>query len=139
MAFSLPRSLRRSQRNKFVVVALSLIVVIQLMAVAVSGFTARQSSIAVAEDAIARDGDTTIESILRHMEPAEQSVEVTSRLLGSNLLDTSNPGLERYLYTQLTVMPQMTGAFVGYPDGSFVFVATELFCVNGVEKFVVAR
>lgn len=117
-------SLPRSQRNRYVVVALSLIVLIQLLAVAVSGYSARQNSIAVAEDAIARDGDTTIESILRHLEPAEQSVEITARLLASNLLDTSNPGLERYLYTQLSVMPQMTGAFVGYPDGSFVFVAT---------------
>ncbi len=121
MALSLPRS----QRNKYVVVALTLVVLIQLIAVAVSGFSARQNSIAVAEDAIARDGDTTIESILRHLDPAEQSVEVTARLLASDLLDTSNPGLERYLYTQLSVMPQMTGAFVGYPDGSFVFVATE--------------
>ncbi len=118
-------SLPRSQRNKYVVVALALIVLIQMIAVAVSGFAARQSSIAVAEDAIARDGDTTVESILRHLDPAEQSVEVTARLLASGLVETSNPGLERYLYTQLTVMPQMTGAFVGYPDGSFVFVATE--------------
>ncbi len=118
-------TLPRSQRNKYVVVALSLIVVIQLIAVAISGFSARQSSVAVAEDAITRDGETTIESILRHLEPAEQSVEVTARLLASDLVDTSNPGLERYLYTQLSVMPQMTGAFVGYPDGSFVFVATE--------------
>ena len=121
MAHSLPRS----QRNKFVVVAVALIVLIQLFAVAVSGFSARQSSIAVAEDAIARDGETTIESIQRHLDPAEQSVEITAHLLASNLVDTSNPGLERYLYTQLSVMPQMTGAFVGYPDGSFVFVATE--------------
>ncbi len=118
-------SLPRSQRSKYIVVALSLIVLIQLIAVAISGFSARQSSIAVAEDAIARDGKTTIESILRHLDPAEQSVEVTARLLAAGLVETSNPGLERYLYTQLSVMPQMTGAFVGYPDGSFVFVATE--------------
>ncbi|NND02966.1 MAG: diguanylate cyclase [Acidimicrobiia bacterium] len=118
-------ALLRSQRNRYVVVALALILVIQLVAVTFSGFVARQSSIAVAEDAIAREGETTIESILRHLDPAEQSVEVTSRLLAGGLVDTSNPGLERYLYTQLSVMPQATGTFVGYPDGSFVFVATE--------------
>ena len=123
MPFTL--SLPRSQRSKYIVVALALIVLIQLIAVAISGYSARQSSIAVAEDAIARDGKTTIESILRHLDPAEQSVEVTARLLASGLVETTNPGLERYLYTQLSVMPQMTGAFVGYPDDSFVFVATE--------------
>ncbi len=118
-------SLPRSQRNKYIVVALALIVLIQLFAIAVSGFSARQSSIAVAEEAIVQDGETTIESIQRHLGPAEHSVEITSRLLASELVDTSSPGLERYLYTQLLVMPQMTGTFVAYPDGSFVFVATE--------------
>ena len=117
--------LPRSQRNKFVVVALGLVVLIQLLALVISGYLARQSSIAVAEDAITRDGETTIESVLRHLDPAEQSVEVTSRLLAAGLVETSSPGLERYLYAQLSVMPQMTGAFVGYPDGSFVFVATD--------------
>ncbi len=121
MAISLPRS----QRNKYIVVALTLIVLIQLFAIAVGGFSARQSSMSVAADAIVQDGETTIETIQRHLGPAEQSVEITARLLAAGLVDTSSPGLERYLYTQLLVMPQMTGTFVGYPDGSFVFVATE--------------
>ena len=114
-----------SLRGKLVVCALALVIVIQLFAVVVSGRAAETSSIAVAEDAIQRDGQTTVQSILRHLEPAEQSVEVTARLLAGDVLDLSAPGLEQYLYTQLAVMDQVNGAFVGFPDGSFVFVNKE--------------
>ena len=76
-------------------------------------------------DAISRVGDSTIESIVRHLDPAEQSVGVTSRLIEQGILDLSSPGLERYLFTQLAVMQQMTGAFVGFPDGGFAFVSRE--------------
>lgn len=106
-------------------IAVLLLVVLQLFAVLVSGFGARSSSVNVARDAIRREGNTVVESILRHLDPAEQSVDVTTRLLRDSLIDTSSPGLEQYLFTQLVVLPQMTGAFVGYPDGSFVFVSLD--------------
>jgi diguanylate cyclase (GGDEF)-like protein len=112
-------------RSLVVGVALLLLVGLQLFAVVVSGFSARSSAIDVARDAIGRVGDTTIESILRYLAPAEQSADVTAQLLSADLLDTTSPNLERYLYTQLAVMPQMTGAFVGFPDGAFVFVTRE--------------
>jgi diguanylate cyclase (GGDEF)-like protein len=119
------RAPARRLRSVVVGVALLLLIVLQLFAVVVSGVSARANAVDVARDAISRVSDTTIESILRHLEPAEQSAEVTAHLLGDDLLDTSSPNLERYLYTQLAVMPQMTGAFVGFPDGGFVFVARE--------------
>jgi diguanylate cyclase (GGDEF)-like protein len=112
-------------RASIVGVAVLALVLVDLFAVTLTGVQARQESIAVARDAISREGDTTIQSILRHLEPAEQSANVTSRLLGDSLLEVTAPGLERYLYTQLAVMPQMTGAFVGFPSGDFVFVSRE--------------
>lgn len=114
-----------SLRRKHVAVAVVLLVIVQLFAVLVSGFGARASSVNGARDAIQREGHTVVESILRHLDPAEQSVEVTTRLLTDSLIETSSPGLEQYLFTQLAVMPQMTGAFIGYPDGSFVFVTLD--------------
>lgn len=121
----LSRASISSHRIRYVVIAFALVLATQLFAVIVSGSSAKNSSVAVAEDAIERESDTAIESILRHLDPAEQSVEITTRLVMSDLLETANSGLERYLYTQLAVMPQMTGAFIGYPDGSFVFVSIE--------------
>lgn len=115
----------RSSRGQHIAIAVLLLVILQLFAVSVSGIGARDSSVNVARDAIRREGNTVVESILRHLDPAEQSVDVTARLLSDSLIDTTSPGLERYLFTQLAVMPQMTGAFVGYPDGSFVFVSTD--------------
>jgi diguanylate cyclase (GGDEF)-like protein len=112
-------------RASVVGVAVLALVVVDLFAVTLTGFHARQESVAVARDAIRREGDTTIQSILRHLEPAEQSANVTARLLADALLETAGPGLDRYLYTQLAVMPQMTGAFVGFPNGEFVFVSRE--------------
>ena len=116
---------RRSPRIQHIAIAALLLVIVQLFAVFVSGFGARASAVSVARDAIQREGNTVVESILRHLDPAEQSVDVTARLLTDSLIDTSSPGLEQYLFTQLAVMPQMTGAFVGYPDKSFVFVSLD--------------
>lgn len=112
-------------RRRNVLVAVGALVILQVFAIVVSGVAARESSIAAARDGIVREGATTTESILRHLEPAEQSVEISARLLESDLIDRSTPGLEQYLFTQLAVMPQVTGAFVGYPNGEFVFVAVE--------------
>ncbi len=123
----LTRPVRSSKRLRALVIgaAALALVLLQLFALTATGVAARRASINVGRDAIGRVGDTTIQSILRHLEPAEQSAGVTSRLLADNLLDLGDPGLERYLYTQLAVMPQMTGAFVGFPDGRFVFVSRE--------------
>jgi len=112
-------------RARNILVAVAALLTLQVFAVAVSGVSARDSAVAAAREGIIREGQTTTESILRHLEPAEQSVEVTSRLLQADLIETSNSGLERYLFTQLAVMPQVTGAFVGYPSGDFVFVAVD--------------
>ncbi len=113
---------RASIRGWYLALAISLLIVVQLFAVTVSGVAARNSTIAVAQDAIGREGDTTIESVLRYLEPAEQSIEVTARLLENDILDPADQTLESYLATQLAVLPQVTGAFVGFPDGAFVFV-----------------
>ena len=121
MTFS--RSFNLRGRNVFVAVVA--LVAMQVFAVVVSGVSARDSAVAAAREGITREGQTTTEAILRHLEPAEQSVEVTSRLLQDGLIDSSSPGLERYLFTQLAVMPQVTSAFVGYPSGDFVFVAVD--------------
>ncbi|MEL6890640.1 MAG: diguanylate cyclase [Actinomycetota bacterium] len=136
----------RSPRLAYVVVAVVLLLALQLAAVAIAGVTARDQSLSVARDAISRETDTTIESILRHLEPAEQSVGVTSRLLADDLIDLDSPSLERYLFTQLAVMPQMTGAFVGFPDGAFVFVnrdedgfEAKRISIDGDDRSVVLR
>ena len=115
----------KSPRRQHIAIAVLLLVVLQMFAVLVSGFGARASAVNVARDAIQREGNTVVESILRHLDPAEQSVEVTTRLLTDSLIDTSAPTLEQYLFTQLAVLPQMTGAFVGFPDQSFVFVSLD--------------
>jgi diguanylate cyclase (GGDEF)-like protein len=105
--------------------ALLVIALVDVAAVVLSGVSARNSSVAVARDAIGRESDTTAESILRHLEPAQQSVNVTGLLLDDELIETTSPSFERYLYTQLAVMPQMTGTFVGFADGGFVFVTRD--------------
>ncbi len=115
----------RRLRLVVVGVALMLLLVTQLFAVTSTGVSARNTALSVAREAIRRESNTTVEAITRHLEPAEQSANVTARLVADSLVDLGEPGLERYLFTQLAVMPQMTGAFVGFTDGSFVFVARE--------------
>lgn len=112
-------------RGRIVLVAVAALVALQVFAILVSGVSAHDSAVAAAREGIVREGGTTSEAILRHLEPAEQSVEVSTRLLAAELIETASPGLERYLFTQLAVMPQVTGAFVAFPDGGFAFVSVD--------------
>ena len=121
----LPGSRTPTLRVRYLFVAIAALVILQVFATLVSGVSARESLVTAAREGITREGRTTIQTILRHLEPAEQSVEITARLLAADLVDTAAPGLEQYLFTQLAVMPQMTGAFVGYPNGDFVFVSVD--------------
>ncbi|MEM9041995.1 MAG: diguanylate cyclase [Actinomycetota bacterium] len=112
----------RSPRTVYLLASLALLIVLQLVATTVSSLSARDDSLAVARAAIVRETDARVGSILRYLEPAEFSVGVSARLFESDLLQPDDLVVERYLHSQLAVMPQAAGAFVGLPSGEFVFV-----------------
>lgn len=100
-----------------------MLLIIEALAVTLSGISAHNSSVAVGREAISRVGDTTIESVLRYLEPAQQSADITTQLVRDDLISLDDAALEQYLYSQLAVIPQITGTFLGFPDGNFVFVS----------------
>ena len=71
----LPGSRTPTLRARYLFVAIAALVILQVFATLVSGVSARESLVTAAREGITREGRTTIQTILRHLEPAEQSVE----------------------------------------------------------------
>lgn len=65
----------------------------------------------------------TIEATERYFGPAASVVEAAQRLLATDVLNRDRPDqLGRYLFEQLRLQRHFAGLYVGYPDGSFVYV-----------------
>jgi diguanylate cyclase (GGDEF)-like protein len=67
--------------------------------------------------------DTIADNTLRYLAPAERAAQLTEALLKANsinLFDTK--ALETYFLNQLQANPEMTGIYVGQPNGDFLFV-----------------
>ncbi len=106
-------------------VTVLLFMLVQVPTVLVSGAAARKHAIDVAQASIERIGDTTVQSVLRHMAPAERSAEILAELLEGDTAGVQSPVLEKLLRAQLGTAPQISHAYVGFPDGSFSLVGRE--------------
>lgn len=63
------------------------------------------------------------EAVRTHLEPAEAVADLISSLLSSGEID--NDAIESTFHEALSRTPQMSGAFVGSPDGDFLFVSRD--------------
>ena len=63
------------------------------------------------------------EAVRAHLEPAEAIADLTSSLLTSS--DVAESALQDTFQEALARTPQMSGAFVGSPDGDFLFVSRD--------------
>ncbi len=67
--------------------------------------------------------ESAAENSLRFVQPAERSAQLTARLLGQGVFDSSdNTKLERYFLAQLLSQDQMNGMYLAKPNGEFLFV-----------------
>ena len=76
-----------------------------------------------ARSVLAHVGETVADKTRLFLAPAERTAELTRGLLEMDALDEAR--LEPYLLEQLRINPQLTGAYLGKPDGSFVFVSRD--------------
>lgn len=115
-----------SPRTRFIVVAIVAMLAIQLFAVLVSGVSARDASLESSTRSLDTEGDITIARILRFLDPAERVVNDTVELLDREVVAADGTDLEEYLYTRLSSLEHISAINVGFADGSFVSVATDL-------------
>ncbi|MGE4220313.1 MAG: cache domain-containing protein, partial [Alphaproteobacteria bacterium] len=67
--------------------------------------------------------DDTAERSRRFMAPAQAAVELTARLAESGVVGFDDiDALERYLFEQLRMRPQIAGLYYGRTDGEFLYV-----------------
>lgn len=74
----------------------------------------------------------SVERTEAHLAPAADATALTQGLVDAGVLDPRDgDALRRYFRQQLEVSPQLDGMFVGYPDGSLVYLARDDGRVDG--------
>ena len=66
-----------------------------------------------------------------HLQQAERAAVLTDELLESTVVPDADTSLESYLLASLSSESDLTGAYIGRPDGSFVFVSRDGAEANG--------
>lgn len=97
----------------------------QVFAVFVSGFSARQASLDNARETVAGHADREVDNVVRFLEPAERLVADTVKLIERGVISDNGVELADYLSARLSSMPQISSAFVGIPDGPVSVVARQ--------------
>ena len=115
----------QSQRLRwFFALAMAAIVLCTVMVsvVVISASNARNAT-DVADDTVRRMGERTAELMLGHLDDAVESADQLVLLLTTDQLERRAADLDRLLAAQVRTVPQISGAFVGFPDGAFRFVS----------------
>jgi len=81
--------------------------------------TRQHSAIAAADEVVARISERTSDLLEHELTDAERTIEVISLLLESAIAEDS---VAQLLESHMRTVPQLSGAYVGLPDGSFTFV-----------------
>lgn len=82
--------------------------------------TRERNAVTVADEIVERIGERTSDLVDGELVTATQSVDLLSRLVGSDTSD--GRAIDRILAAQVEAVPSLSGAFVGFPDGTFRFV-----------------
>jgi diguanylate cyclase (GGDEF)-like protein len=112
----------RSPRGKFLIVAFIAMLSMQVFAVVVSGVSARRASIENAERSISAASEREIAAVMNFVKPAERIASETAELLDNEIVTVESDEIENYFFTRLASLEQISAAYVGLPDGSFVSV-----------------
>lgn len=83
--------------------------------------TSRTNVTTAADETVARIGARTADLVMSHLDVAAASLDQIDALSTNTQLDERAPELDRTLAAQLVAHDQLSGAFVGFPDGDFAF------------------
>ena len=113
----------RASRSFKVAVSVVVIFLVGQLAVSATGAVVGSAETEdAALDTFSRVGDLTAERVGRHAESARTVVEGTAARLGSAEKPLSQEQVATELYLGLEREPEVRAAYVGFPDGTFVFV-----------------
>jgi diguanylate cyclase (GGDEF)-like protein len=116
------RASDRRPRFLFVGATITVILVLQLVAVTVAGVSARRESDAATRDLFGYVGDATLERVLRFVEPAADLTDELASSIESGELTGNPETVAASLFERFRYLRNVTGAYIGYPDGSYAFV-----------------
>ncbi|WP_166657635.1 sensor domain-containing diguanylate cyclase [Ilumatobacter fluminis] len=83
--------------------------------------TSRANKTSAADETVARIGDRTADLVMAHLDVAAASLDQIDAVLTDAEIADRDDRLDRVLAAQLVAHDQLSGSFVGYPDGDFVF------------------
>ncbi len=109
--------------RKALLVVLPLLVGLSALAVMAGGILIAQRGSDAAARVLMRSANAHITSrTTGFLGEAERAADVTAKLLSDGTLSQDRNTLMRYMWQQLMVRPTLSGMYVGYEDGSFVYV-----------------
>lgn len=104
---------------------IAIIVAIVIAAVTSIATANRRNATSAADDTVRRIGERTADLVMGHLDDAASSIAQLQALADADVLSGRSTDIDRYLAAQVVANTQLSGAFVGYPDGSFRFVQRE--------------
>ena len=104
----------------WVAVAMTAIVIGAVVApVATLVITRQRNTVVAADEIVVRITGRTVDLLADELSDTSRTIELISLLLDGAIEDGSVGTL---LGSQVRTLPQLSGAFVGFPDGGFTFV-----------------
>lgn len=120
-----PRGLSRSRGLVFAVIMIVTILVAQMGTSIVGAIVAQRQAQIAAQDTFSYVGDLTVERVSRYAEAGTDTVAETASAIVNSPGDVTLDEVATMVYLRLDRKPQVRGAYVGFPDGSFVSVSRE--------------
>ncbi|WP_062207801.1 sensor domain-containing diguanylate cyclase [Demequina oxidasica] len=117
-----PRSLSRSRSLLIGAAILIAILLVQMITSVIGAVVAQRQATDAAKDTFSYVGDLTAERVSRYAASGEEVVGATTAAIedaGTMTLD----GAAHLMYLALDRAPEVRGAYVGFPDGTFVSVS----------------
>lgn len=113
----------RHLRWWFAVATAAILLCTVMVSVVVIALSNARSSTDVADDFVRRMGERTADLMVGHLDDAVESADLLITLLPEDALRDRDDEIDRLLAAQVRTVSQLSGAFVGFPDGDFRFVA----------------
>lgn len=112
----------RNVRRWIAVSVVAVVLTLVIAAVTTVAATARTNATTLGDETTQRIGRRTADLVAAHFDGAAATLVQVETLATADVLETRDAGLDRILAAALIAYPQLSGAYVGFPDGGFRFV-----------------
>ena len=114
----------RARRVRWWTAGSMVAIVLLLVTVSIGAFaiTGQRNSVDIADDVANRIGERTGDLIAGELDDAVEALDLIDELVDDASLVDPSDSIDRILAGQVAALPQLAGAYIGFPDGTFRYV-----------------